>query len=345
MNKFKDPKGMIDTVYSFADHIEDASEIGKKISLRQKYNNIHNIVIAGMGGSAIGGDINNMLLRDDLAIPLIVSRNYNIPKWANKHTLVIVSSYSGDTEETLSAFDDALLKECQTIGITTGGTLLKKISGNNLDHIMMPKGLQPRAALAYSFVPMLYLFLELGLIEIDLHNNLINSVTLLKSVRDSYRYNDENNKTWTLSNKIYNTIPIIYGESENTSIIALRWSNQLCENSKMLSFCNELPEFNHNEIVGWENNRSIIEKLSIIWLNDESNHERIDIRQEITSKILDNVVDKQFEISLNGNTRFERLLHLIHFGDWVSLWCAYLHNTDPSPVEKIANLKNELSKF
>ena len=345
MNKFKDPKGMIDTLYSFADHIEDASEIGKKISLRQKYNNIHNIVIAGMGGSAIGGDINNMLLRDDLAIPLIVSRNYNIPKWANKHTLVIMSSYSGDTEETLSAFDDALLKECHIIGITTGGTLLKKISGNNLDHIMMPKGLQPRAALAYSFVPMLYLFLELGLIEIDLHNNLINSVTLLKSVRDSYRYNDENNKTWTLSNKIYNTIPIIYGESENTSIIALRWSNQLCENSKMLSFCNELPEFNHNEIVGWENNTSIIEKLSIIWLNDESNHERIDIRQEITSKILDNVVDKQFEISLNGNTRFERLLHLIHFGDWVSLWCAYLHNTDPSPVEKIANLKNELSKF
>ena len=129
MNKFKDPKGMIDAVYSFADYIEGASEIGKKISLRQKYNNIYNIVIAGMGGSAIGGDINNMLLRDDLAIPLIVSRNYNIPKWANKHTLVIVSSYSGDTEETLSAFDDALLKECQIIGITTGGTLLKKING------------------------------------------------------------------------------------------------------------------------------------------------------------------------------------------------------------------------
>ena len=303
------------------------------------------IVIAGMGGSAIGGDINNMLLRDDLAIPLIVSRNYNIPKWANKHTLVIVSSYSGDTEETLSAFDDALLKECQIIGITTGGALLKQISSNNLDHIIMPKGLQPRAALAYSFVPMLYLFLELGLIEIDLHNNLINSVTLLQSVRDSYRHNDQNNKTWILSNKIYNTIPIIYGESDNTSIIALRWSNQLCENSKMLSFCNELPEFNHNEIVGWENNTSIIEKLSIVWLNDESNHERIGVRQEITSKILDNVVDKQFEITLNGNTRFERLLHLIHFGDWVSLWCAYLHNTDPSPVEKIANLKNELSKF
>ena len=256
-----------------------------------------------------------------------------------------MSSYSGDTEETLSAFDDALLKECQIIGITTGGALLKQISSNNLDHIIMPKGLQPRAALAYSFVPMLYLFLELGLIEIDLHNNLINSITLLKSVRDTYRYNDQDNKTWTLSNKIYNTIPIIYGESENTSIIALRWSNQLCENSKMLSFCNELPEFNHNEIVGWENNTSIIEKLSIVWLNDESNHERIGVRQEITSKILDNVVDKQFEITLNGNTRFERLLHLIHFGDWVSLWCAYLHNTDPSPVEKIANLKNELSKF
>ena len=114
-----------------------------------------------------------------LTIPLIVSRNYNIPKWANKHTLVIVSSYSGDTEETLSAFDDALLKECQIIGITTGGALLKQISSNNLDHIIMPKGLQPRAALAYSFVPMLYLFLELGLIEMDLHDESFQEAVLI----------------------------------------------------------------------------------------------------------------------------------------------------------------------
>jgi glucose/mannose-6-phosphate isomerase len=112
----------------------------------------------------------------------------------------------------------------------------------------------------------------------------------------------------------------------------------------MLAFWNEFPEFNHNEIVGWENNPKLIEKLSIIWLNDESNHERISVRQRITNKILERMVKNKFEISLHGSTRFERLLHLIHFGDWVSLWCAYLHGTDPSPVEKISKLKEELTK-
>ena len=344
MSKFKDPQGMKDAIYNFADDIDRAAEIGKKIVLNKKYNAIHNIIVAGMGGSAIGGDINKMLLNNDLSIPLIISRNYNIPKWANKHTLLVVSSYSGETEETLSAFENALSKECQIFGITTGGYLSKKLISNDLDFILIPSGLQPRAALAYSFVPMQYLLLHLGLIKIDLNYNLMNSVSLLKSVRDIYKSNDKNNKTWVLSNKIFDTIPIIYGETDNTSIVALRWSNQLSENSKMLAFCNEFPEFNHNEIVGWENNPKLIEKLSIIWLNDESNHERISIRQQITNKILETMVKNQFEISLHGTTRFERLLHLIHFGDWVSLWCAYLHGTDPSPVEKISKLKEELTK-
>jgi glucose/mannose-6-phosphate isomerase len=345
MTKFIDPQGMKDAVYNFADDINKASKIGKKIILNKKYNNIHNIIVVGMGGSAIGGDINKMLLKNDLSIPLIVSRNYFIPKWANKHSLVVVSSYSGGTEETLSAFKDALSKECQIYGITTGGILSKELSSNDLDFILIPSGLQPRAALAYSFVPMLYLFLHLGLIKIDLNNNLMNSIKLLKSVRDDYMLNDQKNPTWVLSNKIFNTIPILYGETDNTSVIALRWSNQLSENSKMLAFCNEIPEFNHNEIVGWENNPNLIEKLSIIWLSDESDQERISIRQKISEKILETMVKNQFKISLHGSSRFDRLLHLMHFGDWVSLWCAYLHGTDPSPVDKISRLKKELTNL
>ena len=345
MTKFIDPQGMKDAVYNFADDINKASKIGKKIILNKKYNNIHNIIVVGMGGSAIGGDINKMLLKNDLSIPLIVSRNYFIPKWANKHSLVVVSSYSGGTEETLSAFKDALSKECQIYGITTGGILSKELSSNDLDFILIPSGLQPRAALAYSFVPMLYLFLHLGLIKIDLNNNLMNSIKLLKSVRDDYMLNDQKNHTWVLSNKIFNTIPILYGETDNTSVIALRWSNQISENSKMLAFCNEIPEFNHNEIVGWENNPNLIEKLSIIWLSDESDQERISIRQKISEKILETMVKNQFKISLHGSSRFDRLLHLMHFGDWVSLWCAYLHGTDPSPVDKISRLKKELTNL
>ena len=343
MSKFIDPQGMQDAIYNFADNIKHASEIGEKIILNNKYDGIRNIIIVGMGGSAIGGDINKMLLKNDLSVPLIVCRNYFIPKWANNHTLVVVSSYSGGTEETLSAFKDALSKDCQIYGITTGGNLSKRLSSNDLDFTLIPSGLQPRAALAYSFVPMLYLFFHLGLVKIDLKDKLMNSVKLLKSVRDDYIHDNQKNPTWVLSNKIYNTIPIIYGETDNTSIIALRWCNQLSENSKMLAFSNELPEFNHNEIVGWENNPNLIERLSVIWLSDQSDYERISMRQKISNKILDTTVKKQFEISLNGSSRFERLLHLIHFGDWVSLWCAYLHGTDPSPVDKISSLKKELT--
>ena len=112
----------------------------------------------------------------------------------------------------------------------------------------------------------------------------------------------------------------------------------------MLAFHNELPELNHNEIVGWENNPELFNHLSIIWLKDKSDQERVSMRQDVTGTILKSVTKNQYKVAVSGNSRFERLLHLIHYGDWVSLWCAYFHETDPSPVEKISSLKDQLSR-
>ena len=339
-----DPQDMKQAIYNFADNLRDAMAIGQGVALKNTPAPINNVVVAGMGGSAIGGDVNRMLLRDELSVPIYVSRNYQIPAWANKHTLVIASSYSGGTEETLSALADALEKGCQICGITTGGKLKDVLQKNDCDTVLIPTGLQPRAALAYSFVPMLYLLKGFGLVASDAEQKLKKTADLLESLRDNYSKASDENETWSLAKSVHNTIPIIYGESESTAIVAMRWGSQFSENGKMLAFHNELPELNHNEIVGWENNPELFNHLSIIWLKDKSDHERVSMRQDVTGTILKNVTKNQYEVAVSGASRFERLLHLIHYGDWVSLWCAYLHETDPSPVENISNLKDQLSR-
>ena len=339
-----DPQDMKQAIYDFVDNLRDAMAIGQEVVLKHTPAPINNVVIAGMGGSAIGGDVNRMLLRDELSVPIYVSRNYQIPSWADKHTLVIASSYSGGTEETLSAMTDALEKGCQICGITTGGKLKDVLQKNDCDTVVIPAGLQPRAALAYSFVPMLYLLKGFGLVSSDIDQKLKQTADLLEFLRDSYSNAGDENATWLLAKSVHATIPIIYGETESTAVVAMRWRGQFSENGKMLAFHNELPELNHNEIVGWENNPELFNHLSIIWLKDKSDHERVSMRQDVTGAILDNVTKNQYKVAVNGGSRFERLLHLIHYGDWVSLWCAYLHDTDPSPVENISNLKDQLSR-
>ena len=340
-----DPDNMYQSIYDFPDHIAQALDIGRTINFHNTYDNIQNIVIAGMGGSAIGGDVVKLLTKNELKVPFVISRNYKLPNWVNENTLVICSSYSGDTEETLDSFDDSLNKGAKIIGISTGGTLTKLLIGNKLDVVTIPSGLQPRAALALSFVPMLCLLNKLGFISSNSIKDLKSTVSLLNDFRDKYYNQNEQNPTYAIAQRIYKTIPIIYGENEYTGIIALRWKGQLSENSKMLAFCNDLPEMNHNEIVGWENNNTLMDNISVIWLKDKDDHPRIISRQTATKDIIGKIAANHEVVSLQGDTQVERLLHLVHFGDWLSYWCAILHKTDPTPVKKIDHLKRILSKI
>ena len=340
-----DPENMHKSIFDFPDHIIQALDIGKKITLHNDYEKIQNIVVAGMGGSAIGGDLVKLLTKNELNIPLVISRNYKLPNWVNENTLVVCSSYSGNTEETLSCFNDALIKGGKTVGISTGGELTKQLIENDLDLITIPSGLQPRAALALSFVPMLSLLNKIGFISSNFIQELNSSVDLLKVFGNIYCDQNDQNPSYVTAKKIYKTIPIIYGENEYTGIIAVRWKGQLSENAKMLAFCNDLPEMNHNEIVGWENNKTLMEKTSIIWLSDVEDHPRIASRQTATKDIIGKTTSTHEKISLEGDTQFNRLLHLVHYRDWVSYWCAILHKTDPTPVTKIDQLKKILSKI
>lgn len=338
-----DTQNMKKAIYDFPDHLLQAMEIGKKFTPKNTFNDIQNIVVAGMGGSAIGGDVCQALLSNELNVPLFVNRNYTLPNWVDKHTLVICSSYSGNTEETLSAYEDAKAKGAHLCGISTGGTLTDNLNVDKFDVIMTPAGLQPRAALAFSVVPMLYLFKGQGLIGDSIFDDMSKTVELLRIQRDEYAKEDVDNPTYTLAKSIYTTLPIIYGTSATTSVAALRLKGQFCENADMLAYHNELPEMNHNEIVGWENNADLFEHMSVLWLTDSNDIERVQLRQEITKRIIEVKNKNQYMISVEGSSVRIRLLHMIHFGDWVSYWCAIFHGIDPSPVEPIMQLKAELS--
>ncbi|MCJ7802584.1 MAG: bifunctional phosphoglucose/phosphomannose isomerase [Candidatus Marinimicrobia bacterium] len=340
-----DPQDMFGAIYRFADQIQEAIGIGEQINLKNNYSACNNIIVAGMGGSAIGGDVVKTLIHQELKIPFYVNRNYSLPNWVNEKTLVICSSYSGNTEESLSAYEDALKKGAMICGISTGGQLSEIIQAKGFDLITIQGGLQPRAALAYSFVPMLYLLNKIGHISNSLIDDLSSSIIYLENKRDTYSIGDSSNPTYKMAKDIYGMIPIIYGATDTTGVVALRWKGQLCENSKMLAYHNEIPELNHNEIVGWGNNPDLLSELSVIWLRDKNDNMRVRARQDITKTILDDIDIMQNEVNAEGANNLERLLDLINYGDWLSYWCAILHNTDPSPVEKINKLKKALEEI
>jgi len=339
-----DTDNMHQSIYEFSDHLMQAVEIGKSIALKNQYSDIHNVVVAGMGGSAIGGDVARLLCKNELKVPMVVSRNYTLPGWVNKNTLVICSSYSGNTEETLAAFEHARDKGAQIVGISTGGILSEKMAEFELDLVTIPGGLQPRAALGFSLVPMLFLMKQTGLIGPETMDQLPDAASFIASIRDQYGKQSDDNPTYSLAQRIYKTIPVIYGETDATGTLAVRFKGQLSENAKMLAYCNEMPEMNHNEIVGFKNNQDILNHISIIWLKDEKDHPRIAVRQDSTREIIGDLCANHEVISAQGDSAAIRYLQLIHYGDWVSYWCAILHQTNPTPVKKIDRLKAILSE-
>lgn len=343
-DKSIDASNMFQSIYDFPIQMKEAQSIGEKIELKNTYTDIQNIILCGMGGSAIGGDLSRSLVSNSLKLPLIVNRNYKLPNWVNSNSIVICSSYSGNTEESLSAYHDAISKGARVIGVTTGGKLASLLDQNNNDKVAIPSGLQPRAAVAFSFIPLLYLLKKLNVTDGEAINDLGSTIDAIELARDLYSADNDKNPTLSLAKEIYDTLPIIYGENESTSAIALRWKGQFCENSKMLAYHNEIPEMNHNEIVGWQENSQLLKKITILWVSDKSLNTRNSLRIDASSDILKNIPSLQKKIELDGGSFTERFIHLLHFGDWVSYWCALLHKTDPSPVNKIDVLKKILSE-
>ncbi len=267
-----DKSDMYKSIKDFPMHMREAVELVSNVQINNIPKKITNLVISGMGGSAIGGDVVNALVKNDIDIPLLVIRDYSLPNWVNKNTVVICSSYSGNTEETLSAFVDAMNRGAMIFGVTTGGSLGKKLDKYHKDKIIVPKGLQPRAALAFSVVAIFFYLNELGILKVGISKWINIAFDSILNSQKKYCLEKIENPCYALAKNIYKKLPIIYTCNSSYTVVANRMKGQLAENSKMLSYFGELPELNHNEIVGWENNKNILKNFVVIWIKDKNDH-------------------------------------------------------------------------
>ncbi len=344
--KAVDPSGMYNKIYNFPDQVEQAAKIGAALKPDPGYyNDIAHIIVVGMGGSAIGGDLVRSYIADKVPVPFHICRNYALPAFVNQNSLVIISSYSGNTEETLAAFEDALSRKAKIACFTSGGQVAKMASENNLMLATLPKGYPPRAALGFSFIPLLYFLSKIGFIG-PVDNDISRLVENLKHYRQQYAAEIEadQNPAKKLAQRMHGKIPIIYTGPEFTDAVGTRWKGQICENAKCLAFNNQFPEFNHNELVGWKVIETYKDKLIIIYLRNNEDHERVARRMEIVRQVFEKLGVEVIDVNSLGEFRLGRIFSLIQLGDFASLYLALLNEIDPTPVEVIDFLKSELVK-
>lgn len=294
-----------------------------------------NITIAGMGGSAAAGD----LLRDwlSLPVPLEVCKGYELPAWVDERSLVIAISYSGNTEETLSCFSDAIKRNAELVAITSGGKLEEMCKASSKPCIKIPPGLPPRAALPYLFSSLVQVFKELGLAH-GKEKEVSEAIELLKTIRDEMAPAGGSNQAEQIARAMIGTIPVIYAPTSLRGA-ALRLKNQLNENSKIFGKMEILPELCHNEIVGLS---SAPKNLSFIFLRDVEESERIRMR----IKFMEELLSKRKPITLRakGKGRLARILSVVYTSDFISFYLAILRGIDPTPVPEITRLKDVLSR-
>ncbi|MBW2988547.1 bifunctional phosphoglucose/phosphomannose isomerase [Candidatus Woesearchaeota archaeon] len=309
----------------FPNFIKKGWESAKDISVLDK---VSSVVICGMGGSAIPGDILAAYL--NLDIPIYTVRDYTLPSFIDKHALVFAISYSGNTEETLSCFRSALGLGCKIIGITSGGKLKQLCEKHKAPCIIVPQGIQPRHALPLLFFPMLRVLSNSKLIE-DQSDYIEKSFEVLS--RDVY---SEMGKA--LAEKLQGKIVIVYS-SDRYKAVAYRWKTQINENAKSMAFAHVFPELNHNEVVGFEH---LIGDYYVVMLQDETEHPRIKKRMKITKQLISEHGVSSTVIVIKGSNQLSKIFSAIYIGDWTSLHLAGLYQVDPTPVEIVEKLKKML---
>ena len=339
-----DTSNMYSLVKKFPEQVEEAISIGKATTARVSGRTIQNIVLCGLGGSAIGGDLLKSYLARELKVPFLVNRHYTLPGFVGKNSLVIISSYSGNTEETLSAFKEAEKRGAKILCISSGGEVGKIAKRKKTPIIKIPGGLPPRAALGYSVFPLLITLRKLGLIK-NKSSEISETIALLKQKSDEYGNPDSaSNRAFQLAEQLRGRLGIVYSSTERFDAVATRWRGQMAENSKSLMFGHVLPEMNHNELVGWKALPEQMREIQVVFLRDKDDHPRVRVRMDITRGIIAEHTQHITELWSEGTSSLARMFSLVYLGDWVSFYLAILNGIDPTPVKVIDYLKNELSR-
>ena len=336
-----DPSGQVDDILGLPDQLRDALFKVESAGLRPR-DAPGGLVVAGMGGSAIGGALARSALGDRASRPIAVTRSYELPGWTTPDTMVLCASYSGDTEETLACYEAAGAVGAARVVTTTGGRLADAAREDGVPVIPLPGGFQPRAAVGYLIVAALEVAALSGAGD-GMHAEIdVAEAHTRRLVAEWGPGGPEDSLPKSLARGLADTVPLIAG-SGLTSAVAYRWKCQINENSKLPAFAHELPELDHNELVGWSG-AADLGRFSAVFLDDADLHPRARQRIELTRALVEPAAAATFVVQTQGESATERLLSLVLLGDLVSLYLAVLRGVDPGPVEVIEQPKEELAR-
>ncbi len=335
-----DSSGQLSDVLALPEHLRDALWRVES-AIMNEWDTPGGLVVAGMGGSAIGGALAAAALGDHASRPIFVTRAYGLPPWTTPETTVLCASYSGNTEETLACYESAGALGAQRVVVTTGGRLAELARTDKVPVIPLPGGFQPRAAVAYMTVAALEVAALCGAgprltSEID-----VAGAHAEQLVAEWGPDAPEDSLAKELARGLLGSAPVVAGAGL-TIPIAYRWKTQINENAKLPCFAHELPELDHNEIVGWEGAPEV-GRFAAVFLDDSDAHPRVKERMELTEKLIVDYATASFHVETRGQTTIERVFSLVLLGDLVSVYLAALRGVDPAPVKLLEQLKAELA--
>jgi glucose/mannose-6-phosphate isomerase len=327
---------MSSLIAAFPQNLTDALAIAREVKLSIPADGIRNVVICGMGGSGIGGRIVAQWISSTCPVPILSLQDYEVPAFVGKDTLVIGSSYSGNTEETLIAAEECRRRGARFIGICSGGKMEDFCRNNDYDVIIVPGGNPPRTAIAFSIVQLTAIFSQLGFAEGIALQQIESARGLIVSGQEAIKA-----EAHEIAERMCGKVPVVYASADYEGV-AVRAKQQFNENSKMIGWMHVVPEMNHNELVGWGGGD---DRYAALFLQtgdlNKRNSRRFDISVEIVRKKTGNVIIAEAK----GDNKIERSLYLINLVDWTSLYLSELKNGDPIEIEVIDYLKDELSKI
>ncbi|HKW79355.1 MAG TPA: bifunctional phosphoglucose/phosphomannose isomerase [Candidatus Limnocylindria bacterium] len=331
-----DPEGMLDRIRELGKQIRDAWDRTGQVDLPKELGRARDVTVLGMGGSAIGGDLAAALLADDLAVPMQVHRDYGLPRYVGRDSLVIASSYSGNTEETLSGFAEARTRGAKILVLTTGGKLADEAKAAKFPLVTFSYKARPRATLGWSLGLVLGALSRIGLVR-DWSRDIAVAVSEL----DAYARTPDLGKD--LARHLYGRIVGIYGASV-MGVMARRWKGQWNENAKNWSFFDVMPELNHNAVVGFPHPDIAPQALAIVFLRSAKDNPRVSTRFDVTAQLLSRAKIPLHQQTFQGANPLSMALQAVHLGDLASFYVTLLNGEDPSPNTSIDYLKAELAK-
>ncbi len=327
---------MKELIEAFPDNIKEAIGIAESANLKRPQNEIKHILMCGLGGSGIGAKLVANWLMDEIKLPVILVNDYTIPAFVNENTLVIGSSYSGNTEETTKAIDEAKSRGSHIICICSGGKLKIFCEENGYDCIIVPGGNPPRSALAYSVIQLLHIFAELGFVSHEHKASMIKGGNLIEREKESIH-----KLAQEMASHLFKKVGIYYAEAKYEGVI-VRARQQFNENSKYLGWHHVIPEMNHNELVGWTGGD---DRFAPIFFNTGDLHPRNYRRFEISQDAVQKKCGKVLLVHAKGDSFIERSIYLINIVDWASYYLCEMNGADIIDIEIIDYLKGELAKF